>query len=225
MTDRRRSTASRRRFLQTGVAAGVLAASGIPVRAQDNPMSADLRRALEHEQLGAVLGNASGDVTLTEFFDYNCPFCRAMVGDIHQLISEDPQLRVVLREWPVFGAGSLYCARASLASLRQGKFWEFHSSLMSIEGEADDKRALRVAEAAGLDMDRLRRDMDDVVIARQIEHSWILAEKMGLSGTPTFIAGDLGAFGRRSLDELRSMIAQVRRSSSVIGLLARAWCG
>ena len=210
MTDRRQPTASRRHFLRAGIAAGVLAASGIAVMAQDNPMPAELRQALEHEQLGAVLGNASGDVTLTEFFDYNCPYCRAMVGDIHQLVSEDPQLRVVLREWPVFGAGSLYCARASLASLRQGKFWQFHSTLMRIEGEANDKTALGVAETVGLDMDRLRSDMDDIVIARQIEHSWLLAENMGLSGTPTFIAGDLGAFGRQSLDELRSMIAQSR---------------
>lgn len=204
----------RRRFLQVGIAAGALAASGISAQAQDNPMPPDLRQALEHEQLGAVLGNASGDITLTEFFDYNCPYCRASVPDIHRLITEDPDLRVVLREWPVFGAASLYCARASLASLRQGKFWQFHAGLMSIEGEADDKSAMQVAAAVGLDMDRLRTDMDDVEIGRQIEHSWILAENMGLAGTPTFIAGDLGAFGRQSLDELRSMIADVRRSRS-----------
>nr|WP_010398548.1 DsbA family protein [Paracoccus sp. TRP] len=182
--------------------------------AQDNPMPPDLRQALEREQLGAVLGNPSGDVTLTEFFDYNCPYCRASVADIHQLISEDPQLRIVLREWPVFGAGSLYCARASLASLRQEKFWPFHAGLMGIKGEADDRSALRVAEAAGLDISRLRKDMDNIEIARQIEHSWLLAEKMGLSGTPTFIAGDFGAFGKQSLDQLRSMIADVRRSRS-----------
>lgn len=206
-------TPGRRRFLQIGIAAGALSASGIPAQARDNPMPADLRQDLEQEQLGAVLGNASGDITLTEFFDYNCPYCRVMVADIHQLISEDPQLRAVLREWPVFGAGSLYSARASLASLRQGRFWQFHTGLMGIEGQAGDKSALPVAKAAGLDMDRLRKDMDDIVIARQIEHSWILAENMGLAGTPTFIAGDFGAFGRQSLDELRGMIAQVRRSS------------
>ncbi|SIR28141.1 DSBA-like thioredoxin domain-containing protein [Paracoccus thiocyanatus] len=212
MADRTTPTPDRRRFMQAGIAAGVLATSAIPASAQDNPMPADLRQALEQEQLGAVLGNASGDVTLTEFFDYNCPYCRASVADIRQLISEDPNLRIVLREWPVFGAGSLYCARASLASLRQGKFWQFHEGLMSIEGQADDKSALRIAEAAGLEMDRLRRDMDDIEIARQIEHSWILAEKMGLAGTPTFIAGDFGAFGKQSLDDLRAMIADVRRA-------------
>ncbi|MFN8683987.1 DsbA family protein [Paracoccus sp. P2] len=214
MPQDKRHHPDRRRFLRTGIAASALAASGISARAQDNPMPPELRQALEHEQLGAVLGNPSGDVTLTEFFDYNCPYCRASVADIHQLISEDPNLRVLLREWPVFGAASLYCARMSLASLRQERFWQFHAGLMNIEGEADDRSAHRVAEAVGLDMDRLRRDMDDVVIARQIEHSWILAEKMGLSGTPTFIAGDFGAFGRQSLNELRAMIAKVRRNRS-----------
>lgn len=212
MADRRKHPPDRRRFLQAGVVAGTLAIGGVPARAQDNPMPAVLRQALEQEQLGAVLGNASGDVTLTEFFDYNCPYCRASVADIQQLISEDPNLRIVLREWPVFGAASLYCARASLASLRQEKFWQFHSSLMNIKGEANDKSAIQTAETIGLDIDRLRKDMDDIAIARQIEHSWILAEKMGLSGTPTFIAGDLGAFGKQSPEELRSMIAQARRS-------------
>lgn len=212
MAQSKRPHPGRRRFLQVGITAGALAASGISAQAQDNPMPPDLRQTLEHGQLGAVLGNLSGDVSLTEFFDYNCPYCRASVADIHQLISEDPKLRVVLREWPVFGAASLYCARASLASLRQERFLQFHTRLMGIEGQADNKSALGVAEAVGLDMNRLLRDMDDVVIARQIEHSWILAEKMGLSGTPTFIAGDFGAFGRQSLNELRAMIAKVRRN-------------
>ncbi|SEO21885.1 DSBA-like thioredoxin domain-containing protein [Paracoccus alcaliphilus] len=214
MAQSNRPDPARRRFLRTGIAASILAAGGISARAQDNPMPPDLRQALEQEQLGAVLGNPSGDVTLTEFFDYNCPYCRASVPDIRQLIWEDPRLRVVLREWPVLGAASLYCARASLASLRQQKFWQFHAGLMGIEGQADDKSALAVAEVVGLDRNRLRADMEGIVIARQIEHSWILAEKMGLAGTPTFIAGDFGAFGKQSLDELRSMIAAVRRSRS-----------
>lgn len=214
MAQDKRPQPGRRRFLQAGIAAGALAASGLPVLAQGNPMPPDLRQALEHERLGAVLGNPAGDVTLTEFFDYNCPYCRVMVGDIHRLVLEDPALRVVLREWPVFGAGSLYCARASLASLRQGRFWQFHSGLMGIEGQADDRSAMQVAKAVGLDMDRLRKDMEDIVIARQIEHSWILAENMGLAGTPTFIAGEIAAFGRQSLDDLRSMIAEVRQNHS-----------
>jgi len=210
MPDRKLPSRNRREFLQTGLATGAVIITGIPASAQENPMPDGLRQALEHEKLGAVLGNPSGDVTLTEFFDYNCPYCRASVADLHRLILEDQQLRVVLREWPVFGAGSLYCAKVSLASLRQGKFWQFHTSLMRIKGPADDKSAIATASSVGLNMGQLHRDMEDINIARQIEHSWILAENMGLSGTPTYIAGDFGAFGQQSLDELRSMIAEVR---------------
>lgn len=92
--------------------------------AQDrgNPMPADLRKALERDPTAPVLGNPEGDVTLTEFFDYNCPFCRKMVEPMHRLIASDKSLRVVFREWPVFGEDSDFAARASLASLQQGRY-------------------------------------------------------------------------------------------------------
>lgn len=203
---------NRRSALRIGLATGIAALTGLQARAQDNEMPALLRQALEREHLGAVLGNPAGDITLTEFFDYNCPHCRSMVGDLHQVIADDPNLRVVLREWPVFGAGSLYCARASLASLRQGRFWQFHTALLGTKGDADDKSAMRVAAEVGLNIPQLRADMEDIVIARQIEHSWLLAEQMGLVGTPSLIVGNLGGFGKQSRDEMRDMIAEARRS-------------
>lgn len=202
---------SRRGVIGVGLAAGAYAITGLPAMAQDNPMPPDLRIALEREKLGPVLGNPQGDITLTEFFDYNCPHCRTSVGDIHQLVSEDTQLRVVFREWPVFGAGSQFSARASLAALRQGKYWQFHTGLMAISGTADNITAMQVADRVGLDIPRLRRDMEDAELARVIEHSWLLAEQMGLMGTPTFIAGHSGLFGKQSLPELRHMIADARR--------------
>jgi len=212
MASRSTNTPNRRHFLRIGLTTGIALMTGLPATAQENEMPAQLRQALEREELGAVLGNPSGDITLTEFFDYNCPHCRSMVGDLHQVIAGDPNLRVVLREWPVFGAGSLYCARASLASLRQGRFWQFHTALLGIEGAADDKSAMRVAAEVGLDIPRLRADMEDVAIARQIEHSWLLAEQMGLVGTPSLIVGNLGGFGRQSRDQMHDMIAEARRS-------------
>ncbi|WP_134681861.1 DsbA family protein [Paracoccus ravus] len=205
---------NRRNFLQLGLASGVVALAASPLSAQENEMPAALRQALEREQLGAVLGNPAGDITLTEFFDYNCPYCRSMVADLHQVIADDPGLRVVLREWPVFGAGSLYCARASLASLRQGRFRQFHTALLAIKGQADDKSAMRVAAQVGLDITRLRADMEDVALARQIEHSWILAEQMGLVGTPSLIVGNLGGVGKQTAGEMRRMIQEARRSGT-----------
>lgn len=145
------------------------------------------------------------------------PYCRASVADLQRLVSQDPGLGVVLREWPVFGAASLYSARASLASLRQGKFWQFHSGLMGIKGQANAESAMEIATKAGLDTPRLRRDIEDIAIARQIEHSWLLAETMGLSGPPSFITGDISAFGQQSLEDLTAMIAEVRGGLGAFG--------
>lgn len=205
-------TPDRRRFLQIGIAAGALSASGIPAQAQDNPMPADLRQDLEQEQLGAVLGNASGDVTLTEFFDYNCPFCRKMVDPMHRLITSDRNLRVVFREWPVFGEDSDFAARASLASLQQGRYWQMHRALFRTKGRVTEAATMRAARDVGLDTARLERDMTAEPVERHISMSHMLAEHMGLIGTPTFVAGDEGAFGEYSLDDLRGLVRRARET-------------
>ena len=122
----------RRSLILAGASMMVLPALGNNVfaaGARSNPMPEELRKSLERDPTSPVLGNPNGDITLTEFFDYNCPFCRKMVDPLHRLISSDNQLRVVFREWPVFGADSEFAARASLASLQQRKYWPFHTAL------------------------------------------------------------------------------------------------
>nr|WP_245155744.1 DsbA family protein [Paracoccus ravus] len=106
-----------RRNLITGglVLAGGVAVGALPAAARENPMPEALRNALERESNAPVLGNGSGNITMTEFFDYNCPHCRASVKSVHALISQDKSLRVIFREWPVFGEGSEFSAKASLA--------------------------------------------------------------------------------------------------------------
>lgn len=207
-----------RRLILTGIAAlGVGAA--LPALAQSpdrpNPMPDDLRQALERDPTAPVLGNPDGNITLTEFFDYNCHFCRAMVGTVQQLIASDPQLRVVYREWPVFGAGSNFAAQASLASLRQGKYWAFHSGLMGMKDPAAEASVMRVARRVGLDVTRLRADMERPEVIKHIDGSFQLAEHMGLMGTPSFIAGDEGVFGRMSLQELQELVARARKTMGV----------
>lgn len=203
---------TRRRLLICSAAVG--AASALPVLAQDadrpNPMPDELRKALERDPNAPVLGNPDGDVTLTEFFDYNCPFCKKMVGTIQQLISSDPGLRVVYREWPVFGEDSEFAARASLASLDQGKYWAFHAEMMTMRGRAVEATVMRAARKVGLDEARLRTDMQSARVDQHIQRSFELADHMGLVGTPSFIAGDEGVFGELSLAELREMIARAR---------------
>ncbi|MDF3607121.1 DsbA family protein [Paracoccus sp. DMF-8] len=184
--------------------------SGFATLAHDNPMPPELREALERDTNAPVLGNPQGNVTLTEFFDYNCHFCRESVSDIHALISEDKDLRLVFREWPVFGEGSVFAARASLASLKQGKYWPFHTALMKLRGQVAENVVMATARRVGLDAERLRRDMQASEVTQHLDHSMLLADHMGLQGTPTFIAGHNGVFGKQSMASLRAMIAQAR---------------
>ena len=202
-----------RRLVLTGAAACGIGAA-LPLRAADrpNPMPDELRKALERDPTAPVLGNPEGDITLSVFFDYNCPHCRKMVGPISELISSDPQLRVVYREWPVFGEGSDFAARASLASLETGKYWQFHTGLMAIKGRAEEASVLRVARQLGLDQAALRRGIEAEPVTRHIGLSFQLAEHMGLMGTPTFIAGDEAVFGEQSRADLADLVARGRRT-------------
>lgn len=203
---------TRRRILISSAALGASAAMPLLAATTErtNPMPEELRKALERDPNAPVLGNRDGDITLTEFFDYNCGFCRKMLGTMQRLISSDPGLRVVYREWPVFGEDSEFAARASLASLDQGRYWQFHAALMKTNGRAGEATALRAAREVGLDEARLRADMQEPRIDQHIQRSFELAEHMGLIGTPSFIAGDEGVFGELSLAELQQMIARAR---------------
>ncbi|WP_333682903.1 DsbA family protein [Pontibaca methylaminivorans] len=216
MTKRATFDPRRRDLIRLGLGAGAAAGAimlGHPARAQapgDNPMPQELRKALERSPFTPVLGNPDGDITLSEFFDYNCPFCRDMAADIRMLLAEDGGLRLVLREWPIFGEESIAATRVSLAVLKQQDYGEFHAALMGIGGKADEAAALRVARDLGLDTDRLRADMESPEVQEHIGLSGALADHMGLMGTPSFIAGNEMLFGARSKAEMRDLIARGR---------------
>ncbi|MFV0291845.1 MAG: DsbA family protein [Paracoccus sp. (in: a-proteobacteria)] len=202
---------SRRVVMVSGAAgAMMLTAPALSRQPHPNPMPEELRKALERNPALPVLGNPDGNVTLSEFFDYNCSFCRKNMADVQRLIGEDKSLRVVFREWPVFGDGSFFAARASLASLNQGKYWQFHTALMNMDGRAEEASVLRIARNVGLDMDQLRTDMEKRAILDQIYETMDLADTMMLRGTPTFIAGHEASFGKQSLADLKLLIAQAR---------------
>lgn len=200
----------RRTALALGAAFLALPALPAMAATRDNPMPEELREALERDPNAPVLGNPAGDVTLTEFFDYNCPFCRRMVPVMRQLIGADPKLRLVFREWPIFGEGSDFAARAALASLPQGKYWQMHTGLMALKARAEEATVMRVVRDAGLDEARLRRDMEGEAVLAHLARSQELADHMGLVGTPSFIAGDEGAFGAYTLAEMQGMVARAR---------------
>lgn len=183
--------------------------------ARPNPMPDELRDALERDRNAIVLGNPNGNITLTEFFDYNCPFCKKIMPTMQRLIGEDPELRVVFREWPVFGAGSEFATRASLASLDQGKYWQLHAALMGMRDRAEEASVMRVVRRLGLDEARLREDMQSDRVEDHIARSFMLADHMGLIGTPTLIAGDEGVFGDQSLADIKALVARARQTLGV----------
>lgn len=195
-------------------ATAVASSISLPVLGQTarrpNPMPEELRKAIERDPNAPVLGNPHGNITLTEFFDYNCPYCRKMVAPMSQLIEFDPELRVVYREWPVFGEGSEFAARASLAALVQGKYWQLHTRMMGMRGQAVEATVMRAVREVGLDETKLRQDMESERVAEHISTSNELANHLGLIGTPYFIAGDEGHFGELTLDQLQELVARAR---------------
>ncbi len=199
---------TRRGFVLTGLAG--TAALTLPAAAQNTPMPDELREAIERQAFAPALGNPKGNITLTEFFDYNCGFCKASYPALVAVIRDDPDLRVVYREWPIFGDDSLAAARVSLATLKQGKYAPFHAAMMASKQRAAEATALRAAEAAGLDMTKLKADMGSSEVQDHIDHSFALGDHMMLAGTPTWIAGHGGAFGQQTEAELKALIAQAR---------------
>ncbi|HEY4406787.1 MAG TPA: DsbA family protein [Xanthobacteraceae bacterium] len=157
-----------------------------------------------------VGGNPEGDVTLVEFFDYNCPYCRQTSPLIAQAETADPRLRVVYKEFPVLGPGSTFAAKAALAAHKQEKFLAFHQALYQIRGPVDESRTLSAAAAAGLDVTRLKSDMQDPAIEAMVSKNLALARLLGINDTPGFVIGRQILVGFTPLNALQAAIRGAR---------------
>jgi protein-disulfide isomerase len=161
-----------------------------------------------------TLGNPQGDVTMVEFFDYNCGYCKRALDDMLALIKSDPKLRVVLKEMPVLSQGSLEAAQVAAALTMQDKsgkrYLDFHQKLLTGRGQADKARALAVAKEVGADMPRLEKDMASAEIKLALEESMKLAEAFGIQGTPSYVVGNEVLVGAVGLKELQSKINNAR---------------
>lgn len=155
---------------------------------------------------GAVLGNPQGSRTLFEFSDYNCTYCRLSADHVEQLVAKDPELRVVIKEWPIF-EGSEGAARMALAAAKQGKFAAFHRALYEQE-VADEAGVERAAEAAGLDLARARSDAQGQDVTMELMRNALLAEELGFTGTPAWITGNRILQGAQGTDALAQAIAE-----------------
>ena len=193
---------------------GAVLALSLPqaAAAEDNPMPEVLREAIERQPFSPVMGNPKGNITLTEFFDYNCPICREVPPLLQKLVAEDKDLRIVLREWPVLRPESEVIAQISLATLKQDKYWQFHYKMLQSQRGSGEQAAMAIAKEIGLDLQKLKRDMESEEVMGHIYQSLDLGDHMGLTGTPTFIAGNDGRFGRQSLAELKALIQEARAS-------------
>lgn len=168
--------------------------------------------ALKRDPASFVAGNPAGDVTLVEFFDYNCGYCRAVVGTIQSLLSQDKKLRLVLKEWPIRGSDSQAASRVSLAATKQSKFLAFHFALLSEKDHVNEAVALATAQRVGLDMDQLRKDMKSIESDQIFARNEVLAQKIGIEGTPGFVVGQSIIPGAVNIERFKQLIAEVRTS-------------
>ncbi|MDG1240583.1 MAG: DsbA family protein [Planktomarina sp.] len=169
-----------------------------------------VRLEVESDPNAPNLGNPEGDVTVVEFFDYNCPYCRSAGQTVQALLAADENVRVIYREWPILGDDSVMAARAALAAREQGKYEAFHWALMNGEGRVTEALIFKVARDLGMDVAQLEADMVSPAVEAHIALSNALAQQLGFTGTPAFIVGDKTAPGMLNLDEITMLVAEAR---------------
>ncbi|WP_299398960.1 DsbA family protein [Pelagibius sp.] len=172
------------------------------------------RGALNEDPSSPVLGNPEGDVTVVEFFDYRCPYCKSIATAMRDLVDEDPNVRLVMKEFPILSQESVDAARAALAAGRQGLYEEFHFALMERGGSMSEPEVMAVAESVGLDLERLRADMQAPEIEEALRRNYAVGDAVGITGTPAMVIGNTVVPGMVGIDRLRELVAQARAEAS-----------
>lgn len=157
-----------------------------------------------------ALGDPAGDVTIVEFMDYRCGYCRSMAPALRALLEQDRRVRLVVKDFPILGPDSVTAARAALAARKQGRFGELHWALYQAR-DLSEPAILELARRQGLDADRLARDMRAPEVEQALERTRALAEELGISGTPSFVVGDTLIPGAAPVARLAELIAKARR--------------
>lgn len=157
------------------------------------------------------IGNPDGDVTVVEFFDYNCGYCKRALPDIQKIAKSDPNVRFVFKEMPILGPTSKTAAQWALAAHRQGKYFDFHTAVMEHRGPKDEDNMVKVAEKVGLDVDKAKADIAGGEIDKELDMVSKVGREIGVSGTPAFIIGDTFVPGYIGEDGLKNAIAEERK--------------
>jgi len=172
----------------------------------------DQRDLIYNSTRQVVLGNPDGKVTMVEFFDYNCGYCKRALGDTLKLMKENPDLRVVLKEFPVLGQGSSEAAQVAVAvnAVAPERYLDFHTALLSSNGQHDRVAALAAARELGLPMDKIQTAMESPAVAETIEEVYGLATSLGINGTPSYVVDDKVLVGAVGFDALKERVAAAR---------------
>jgi protein-disulfide isomerase len=168
--------------------------------------------ALFNSPFQATLGNPQGKVTIVEFFDYNCGYCKRALDDMAKLLKTEPELKVVLKDFPVLGPGSVEAAQVASAVRNQfkgDKFWQYHYKLLSTHGPVAKAQALSVAKELGADMDQIARDIDKPDVKAGIQQNMQLADQLSLTGTPSYVVGRSVVVGAVGYDQLKANVDNV----------------
>jgi protein-disulfide isomerase len=171
------------------------------------------KNILFNHPMTPVSGAKDADVTVVEFFDYQCGFCKRVMKTVLGVLKDDPKVRIVWKEFPILGPTSEFAARAAMAAKRQGKYFDFHVQVMGARGQLSAQKILRLAAKVGIDTDRLKRDMADPEITKYLADTARLAQTLGITGTPGFVIGDRIVAGAIDRNRLQELIAAIRNQS------------
>ena len=208
-------------------ALGLLAASAVllgleiaPVAARSQTQSDDGNVLTEAKVLRdpeiPVAGNPKGDITIVEFFDYNCPYCRKLAPDLHQVVAEDGKIRLVLKDWPILGPVSVYASRLALATKYQDKFIEAHDALIGLDVRLTEPGVRDRLAKAGIDVDRAVRDLETntAAIVAILKRADDQAQAFGFQGTPAFIIGKFRVPGPLTKEQFALAIRDARKAAA-----------
>ena len=162
------------------------------------------------DQGDPVMGNANGSITLYEFSDYNCGYCKRVFEPIQKLLRDNPDVRLVIKEFPILSQSSLVAAKAAIAAEIQGKFSDYHIAMMTYRGQITDEVVMRIAAQTGVDTEMLKSDMESPRTMAIIQRTREAATALGINGTPGLVVGDKVVPGAIGLDELVKLIAEER---------------
>ncbi len=171
---------------------------------------AALKDELLNDPTSPVTGSPKGDVTIVEFFDYRCPYCKAVAPDLAKAVAADGKVRLIYKEFPILGPASLAAAKAALAAVRQGKYLAFHDKLFAFKGNLDEAAIYAMAGELGLNVAKLKVDMEKPEVKDIVDRSYRLADKLNIQGTPAFVIGSELLPGAASFEDLMAAVKRAR---------------